>query len=158
MFLNTCMQGNINLPVAELVLGYTWVGGDRAPFDNNFSYSDGTVGMYNQKRDWDSQAQLPAKYDNKPLVGLTYWYANDATNYAKKVKQLLLYYWSGTAWILHATLNTTAPTSGGPLSQEFDLRENPMPNPTGKVRIIGRNSWDTNSYRWVTECRFTALV
>lgn len=149
---------SVVLPLEELILGYTWVGGDRAVFDNNFNYVDGTSGCFNQKRDWDSQAQLPAKYDNKPLVAVTYWYANDATNYGKKVRQLLLYYWDGTTWILHATLGCTVPTSGGPNSQEFNLSANPMPNPTGKVRIVGKGTWDSNSYRWCAECRFTALV
>lgn len=47
---------------------------------------------------------------------------------------------------------------GGPTYQEFDFRDDPMPNPTGKVRVVGRGSWDPYGYRWVSECRFLVYV
>lgn len=160
MYLTLCSNpGYVDPPKAELVLGYSWVGGDQAVFDNDFTDTDGVVGSFNQKRDWDSQAQLPSKYTGKPLIGLTYFYTSAYPNHMKKVKQLLLYFWDGTAWILHTTLACAVPSLGGPSSQEFDLTSNPMPNPTGKVRVVGRDTWETTyGYRFVTECRFTALV
>jgi hypothetical protein len=158
MHMNVCTQGNLRLPALTVVTEYSYLGGDRAVFDNNFNYVDATTGIFNQKRDWDGQAQLNAKWNNVPLCGLTYWYANDATNYGKKVKFLDIYYHDGTKWVLHLTLTSDTPYSGGPATQVFDFRENPMPNPTGKVRVVGRGTWDINSYRWVAECRFSVFV
>lgn len=158
MHMNVCTQGNLRLPALTAITEYSWIGGDRAVFDNNFNYSDATVGCFNQKRDWDGQGQLHSRFNGVPLSGLGYWFPNDTYGYGKKVKFLDIYYYDGAKWVFFKTLTCSTPFVGGPTYQEFDFRDDPMPNPTGKVRVIGRGSWDPYGYRWVSECRFLVYV
>lgn len=116
---------------------------------------DGSLStVYNAKADWDVQGTMPAELVERPVISLQYWFANDATNYGKKVRFLDVYYWTGTAWVLHTTLTSSTPTSGGPTAQEH-VFSSPMPNPTGRIRVVGRGTWDQFSYRWVTEVTVT---
>lgn len=128
------------------------VTGDVAVFDMNYKYSNAVNGVFNQQRDWDGQATMEDLYIGKHITGVRYWFAVDATNANKKVRRLVLMYWNGAAWITHATLTTSAPAAS--TMEEFDLTNNPMPNPTGRIRIQGKGNWANISdyYRWVTEC------
>ena len=66
--------------------------------------------------------------------------------------------WCGGVFLIyllfHKTFNSTAPIAGGPTSETHELAEY-MPNPTGRIRVIGRGSWDQYGYRWVSEIRVT---
>lgn len=156
---------NVELPVADSFIAYAlspdlevWIDkwaqvtGDVAVFDMNYKYSNGVNGAFNQLRDWDGQATMEDLYVGKHITGVRYWFAVDPTNANKKVRRLVLMYWNGAAWITHATLTTSAPASS--TLEEFDLTNNPMPNPTGRIRIQGKGNWANISdyYRWVTEC------
>ena len=142
----------INAFDATWIEKWTQVTGDVAVFDMNYKYSNAVNGVFNQQRDWDGQATMEDLYIGKLVTGVRYWFAVDATNANKKVRRLVLLYWNGTAWITHATLTTSAPAAS--TMEEFDLTANPMPNPTGRIRIQGKGNWANISdyYRWVTEC------
>lgn len=136
---------NVAVYVPEIVSAWTNLGGNVQAFD-------GMGSVYNAKADWDAQATMPLQHVGKPVRSLTYFYVNDSINYGKKVRYLDLYYWDGAKWVFHKTFNSTAPYIGGPSSETHELAEY-MPNPTGRIRVIGRGSWDQYSYRWVSEIR-----
>ena len=133
--------------VPEIVSSWTNLGGTTQAFD-------GMGSVYNAKADWDAQATMPLRHVGKPVRSLTYFYVNDSINYGKKVRYLDLYYWDGAKWVFHKTFNSTAPRVGGPTSETHELAEY-MPNPTGRIRVVGRGSWDQYTYRWVSEIRVT---
>ena len=138
----------------ELVLAIpmTGISGQTEAFDNNFG------SVYNAKADWDARGTLPAQHIGKPILGLRYHFANTPPNEYKKSKTLELWYFNGATWVHHTTLNCKYPVAPWPSFEDFDLFSNPLPNPTGLVRIIGRGSWDQYSYRWVSECRFLVFI
>ena len=138
---------NVAVYVPEIVSSWTNLGGTTQAFD-------GMGSVYNAKADWDAQATMPLQHVGKPVRSLTYYYVNDSINYGKKVRYLDLYYWDGAKWVFHKTFNSTAPRVGGPSSETHELTEY-MPNPTGRIRVVGRDSWDQYGYRWVSEIRVT---
>lgn len=139
---------NVAVYVPEIVASWTNLGGTTQAFDGNVG------SVYNAKADWDAQATMPLQHVGKPVRSLTYFYANDAINYGKKVRFLDLYYWDGAKWVFHRTFNSSVPYVGGPTSETHELAEY-MPNPTGRIRVIGRGMWDQYGYRWVSEIRVT---
>lgn len=139
-------------PELVLAIPMTGLGGQTVAFDNNFG------SVYNAKADWDAWGYVPAQHIGKPILGLRYHYANTNPNEYKKVKTLELWYYTGSVWVHHVTLSCKYPVAPWPSFEDFDLFANPMPNPTGLVRIIGRGTWDQFSYRWVTECQFKVLA
>lgn len=139
---------NVAVYVPEIVASWTNLGGVTQAFDGNIG------SVYNTKADWDAQATMPLQHVGKPVRSLTYFYANDAINYGKKVRFLDLYYWDGAKWVFHKTFNSSVPYVGGPTSETHELAEY-MPNPTGRIRVIGRGMWDQYGYRWVSEIRVT---
>lgn len=138
-------------PKLVFAVPMTGLGGVTAAFDNN------TGSWFNEKSDWDAWGYVPAQHKGKPILRLRYHYVNWNPNEYKKVKTLELWYYTGTAWVHHVTLSTKYPAAPWPTYEDFDLFTNPMPNPTGLVRIIGRNSWDQYGYRWVSECQFSVI-
>ena len=139
-------------PTLVFATTMTNIGGITAVFDNN------TGSVFNDKYDWDGWGKVPAQHVGKPILGLRYHYANAFPNEYKKSKALELWYHNGSAWVHHVTLNCKYPATPWPAFEDFDLFSNPMPNPTGQVRIIGRGSWDQYSYRWVSECQLQVLA
>lgn len=136
--------------VPTVISSWTNLGGVAAAFDGNGGFGS----IYNEKADWDAQATMNAAHIGKPIRSLTYFYPNDSINWGKKVRFLDLYYWDGAKYVFHKTLNSSVPSYLGPTSETHELTEF-MPNPTGRIRVIGRGSWDQYSYRWVSEIRVT---
>lgn len=132
------------------VSSWTNLGGTTQAFDGNGGFGN----VYNVKADWDAQATMPAQHIGKPLRSLTYYYVNDGVNYGKKVRYLDVYYWDGAKWVFHTTFNSSVPTAGGPTFEVHQFTDL-MPNPTGRIRVVGRGSWDQYGYRWVSEIRVT---
>ena len=141
------VKNTANPPTIGYAIPMASLAGDTVVFDGNMTSG------FNQKRDWDGQGTVPAAHIGKPILGVTYYYSNASPNHTKKVLFLDLYYHNGTSWVLHTTLTCLPYELNGPISEDYDLTGNPMPNPTGKVRIVGRGTVDPFSYRWVDECR-----
>lgn len=139
---------------------WTQVTGDVAVFDRSWTYSNAINGVFNQERNWDGQATMDPEHAGKPIIGLRYWFAPiGQPNGHKKTRYLDLYYWDGNKWVLGASLQSAYPSS---LSvEDFDLTGNPVPNPTGRIRIVGKNNWGnvngSLNYRWVAECTVRVL-
>lgn len=150
----------INAFDATWIEKWTQVTGDVAVFDRNWNYSNAVNGIFNQERWWDGQATMEAEHAGKPIIGARYWFAPIGyPNGHKKARYLDLYYWDGNAWILHTTWPTAYPSSAS--DEILDLTGNPMPNPTGRIRIRGRNNWGnvngSFNYCWVAECTVRVL-
>lgn len=141
---------SVQVYVPTTISSWTALAGATQAFDGNGGWGD----VFNAKYDWDASATMPAQHIGKPVRSLTYYYPNDSVNYGKKVRYLDLYYWDGAKWVFHKTFTSTAPTVGGPTFETHELADY-MPNPTGRIRVVGRGSWDQYSYRWVTEIRVT---
>lgn len=139
-------------PTIGYAIPMTSLGGDTLIFDGNMSSG------FNQKRDWDGWGTVPAAHIGKPILGVTYYFTNVSPNHTKKVLFLDLYYHNGTAWVLHTTIACKPYELNGPTSEDYDLTALPMPNPTGKVRIVGRGTADQFAYRWVDECRVKVVL
>jgi len=139
---------------------WTRVTGDVAVFDRNWTYSNATNGVFNQERNWDGQATMDPEHAGKPIIGARYWFAPiGQPNGHKKTRYLDLYYWDGNKWVFHVRWNTAYPSA---LSvEDLDLTGNPMPNPTGRIRINGISNWGnvngSFNYRWVSECTVRVL-
>ena len=151
----------VNAFDATWIEKWTQVTGDVAVFDRSWTYSNTINGVFNQMRDWDGQATMEVEHTGKPIIGARYWFSpiDQYPNGHKKTRYLDLYYWDGNAWILHVTWNTAYPSA---LSvEDLDLTGNPMPNPTGRIRIRGRDNWGnvdgSFNYRWVSECSVRVL-
>ena len=150
----------VNAFDAQWIEKWNNVSGDVAVFDMNWNYSNAVNGVFNQERNWDGQATMEVEHAGKPIIGARYWFAPIGyPNGHKKTRYLDLYYWDGYAWIFHVTWNTAYPSA---LSvEDLDLAGNPMPNPTGRIRIRGRDNWGnvggSFSYRWVAECTVRVL-
>lgn len=151
----------VNAFDAQWIEKWTQVTGDVAVFDRSWAYSNAFNGIFNGMRDWDGQATMEVEHAGKPIIGVRYWFSpiDQYPNGHKKTRYLDLYYWDGNAWIFHVTWNTAYPSA---LSvEDLDLTGNPMPNPTGRIRIRGRNNWGnvngSFNYCWVSECSVRVL-
>ena len=150
----------VNAFDAQWIEKWMQVNGDVAVFDRNWAYSNGTNGVYNKEGWWDGQALMSAEHAGKPIIGARYWFAPIGyPNGHKKARYIDISYWDGNAWILHVTWNTAYPSA---LSvEDLDLTGNPMPNPTGWVRMRGRHNWGnvngSFNYCWCSECSVRVL-
>ena len=150
----------VNAFDAQWIEKWNNVSGDVAVFDMNWNYSNAVNGVFNQERNWDGQATMEVEHAGKPIIGARYWFAPIGyPNGHKKVKFIDLYYWDGNVWVFHMTWNTAYPSAAS--DEILDLTGNPMPNPTGRIRMIGRNNWGnvngSLNYRWVSECTVRVL-
>lgn len=150
----------VNAFDAQWIEKWNNVSGDVAVFDRSWTYSNAFNGVFNQERNWDCNAVMDAEHVGKPIIGVRYWFAPiGQPNGHKKTRYLDLYYWDGNKWVLHMRWQTAYPSA---LSvEDLDLTGNPMPNPTGRIRINGINNWGnvngSFNYRWVSECTVRVL-
>jgi hypothetical protein len=133
------------------------VGGGTSLFDNDYTYTanSGTSGILNT-----SYVTSVAGYGyiNNASAGmmltyLNYVYANDSTNYLKKVHYIDVWYSAnGGAYILQQTFTTSAPTLNGPTNEilTFTTPITLLGNNQDSIKVKVRTAW-SGGYIWCTE-------
>lgn len=136
-----------NIQQLTLVSGLANRSGDAALIDGS------TGSVFNATYNPTAIGSLGAVHADKWICGLQYYFVNDSTNWAKKVKEIYLDKWQNGAWVAKQGQYTHAARQGFP-SRECIIYDNPTPvDPLDlRVRLRGVSHWgDQFNYRWVSE-------